>query len=74
MQSMTVSIRNSTYAKQVCSYNRPVLNPPCNLLNQKLGRITPDYLFENPRRPMQDCSPIADADILRRAPTPFIYH
>jgi hypothetical protein len=67
---MTVSIRNSTYAKQVCSYHHPILNAPCNLLHQKLGRIMPDYLFENPRRPMQVCPPIADADILR---TSIIY-
>jgi hypothetical protein len=72
--TVKADVRDSCFARQVCSYSRPVLNAPCNLLNRTQGRITPDYLFENPRGPMRVCPPISDADILRRAHTPFIYH
>jgi hypothetical protein len=71
---LKADIRNSCFARQVCNYNIPVLNAPCNLLNQSLGRVMTDDLFENPRRPMQASPPIYDADILCRAPLPFIYH
>jgi hypothetical protein len=71
---LKADIRNSCFARQVGNYNRPILNAPCNLLNESLGRVMPDYLFENPRRPMQVSPPISDADILRRAPLPFVYH